>query len=213
VLIRYRAEHDVSQSKLGKRLGGTQPRVAALESGERNPDYETTINAVDKLRVRVRHGFSPPSKKPEAPKLLTKAARRRMVIPWSAEVWLTHPSHLARQSGEVALLRRPCFRGRYDQRMCLVVDLRVANDTVPIVRTRCFSGEAREPPFGGEAGRGCLRVSWVREASLNVDGASCFASTQLKRCRGRSLASFPVVRQQHRAIRYSPEQSILSVDA
>lgn len=38
--------------------------------------------------------------------------------------------------------------------MRLVVDLRIADDTVPIVRTCRFSGEAREPPFGGEAGRG-----------------------------------------------------------
>jgi DNA-binding XRE family transcriptional regulator len=72
VLIRYRAEHDLSQSKLGKRLGVTQPRVAALESGERNPDYETIINAVDKLQVEFAMDFSP-SKKP--PKLLTKTAR------------------------------------------------------------------------------------------------------------------------------------------
>jgi transcriptional regulator with XRE-family HTH domain len=57
---------------LGKRLGVTQPRVAALESGERNPDYETIINAVDKLQVEFAMDFSP-SRKP--PKLLTKTAR------------------------------------------------------------------------------------------------------------------------------------------
>jgi predicted XRE-type DNA-binding protein len=33
-LLRYRAEHDLSQRELGELLGVSQPRVTKLESGE-----------------------------------------------------------------------------------------------------------------------------------------------------------------------------------
>jgi transcriptional regulator with XRE-family HTH domain len=42
-LIEYRADHGLSQKKLGERIDMKQPQVARLESGEHNPDIETLI--------------------------------------------------------------------------------------------------------------------------------------------------------------------------
>jgi transcriptional regulator with XRE-family HTH domain len=50
-LLRYRAEHKLSQRALAKELGVSQPRVVKLESGEHNPEVDTIINAVRRLGV------------------------------------------------------------------------------------------------------------------------------------------------------------------
>jgi DNA-binding XRE family transcriptional regulator len=50
-LLRYRAEHKLSQRALAKKLGVSQPRVVKLESGEHNPGVETIINAVRRLGI------------------------------------------------------------------------------------------------------------------------------------------------------------------
>jgi DNA-binding XRE family transcriptional regulator len=71
-LVRYRSERDLSQTKLGRLLGVSQPRVAVLESGERNPSPETIINAVEKLQIEFAIDFAPAR---QIPKLLTKTAR------------------------------------------------------------------------------------------------------------------------------------------
>jgi transcriptional regulator with XRE-family HTH domain len=42
-LIEYRADHSLSQRKLGERLDMKQPQIARLESGEHNPDIDTLI--------------------------------------------------------------------------------------------------------------------------------------------------------------------------
>lgn len=39
-VIRYRAEHGLSQRDLAKRLGMAQPHIARLELGERNPSVD-----------------------------------------------------------------------------------------------------------------------------------------------------------------------------
>jgi DNA-binding XRE family transcriptional regulator len=71
-LIRYRSEHKLSQTKLARLLGISQPRVAVLESGERNPVPETIIKAVDQLQIEFAVDFAPAK---TAPRLLTKTAR------------------------------------------------------------------------------------------------------------------------------------------
>lgn len=71
-LVRYRSEHGLSQTKLSRLLGVSQPRVAALESGERNPAPETIINAVEKLHIEFAIDFAPAR---QVPRLLTKTAR------------------------------------------------------------------------------------------------------------------------------------------
>jgi len=50
-LLRYRAEHKLSQRALAAKLGVSQPRVVKLESGEHNPEVDTIINAVRRLGI------------------------------------------------------------------------------------------------------------------------------------------------------------------
>jgi transcriptional regulator with XRE-family HTH domain len=42
-VVRYRAEHDLSQRELAGRLGIKQPQVARLELGEVNPSMQTLM--------------------------------------------------------------------------------------------------------------------------------------------------------------------------
>lgn len=42
-LIGYRADHGLSQRALAERLGVSQPRVVELESGEKNPTFDTLL--------------------------------------------------------------------------------------------------------------------------------------------------------------------------
>lgn len=45
-LIRYRSENGLSQRALAEQLGVSQPRVVELESGEKNPRFETLAHIV-----------------------------------------------------------------------------------------------------------------------------------------------------------------------
>jgi len=63
-LLRYRAEHDLNQRKLGERLGVSQPRVAKLESGEHNPSIETIIAAVRQLGIEFALDVAPADRRP-----------------------------------------------------------------------------------------------------------------------------------------------------
>jgi transcriptional regulator with XRE-family HTH domain len=71
-LIRYRADNDLSQRALGKRLEISQPRVAKLESGEYNPRIETIIDITRKIGIEFAFGSAPATVQS---KLLTKAAK------------------------------------------------------------------------------------------------------------------------------------------
>ncbi len=75
-LIRYRAEHGLSQGALAKRLELSQPRVAKLESGEYNPRIETIIDITRTTSIEFAFD-SAPSAAP--PKLLTKAAKGQVI--------------------------------------------------------------------------------------------------------------------------------------
>lgn len=63
-LLRYRAEHKLSQRALAQKLGVSQPRVVKLESGEHNPDVDTIINAVRRLGIEFVLDVAPASRKP-----------------------------------------------------------------------------------------------------------------------------------------------------
>lgn len=63
-LLRYRAEHKLSQRALAKELGVSQPRVVKLESGEHNPEVDTIINAVRRLGIEFVLDVAPASRKP-----------------------------------------------------------------------------------------------------------------------------------------------------
>ena len=45
-LIGYRADHGLSQRALAGHLGVSQPRVVELESGEKNPTFDTLVKIV-----------------------------------------------------------------------------------------------------------------------------------------------------------------------
>jgi transcriptional regulator with XRE-family HTH domain len=76
-LLRYRAKHNLGQRALAKELGVSQPRVVKLESGEHNPEVDTIINAVRRLRIEFVLAVAPASRKPS---LVTARAQKRGAI-------------------------------------------------------------------------------------------------------------------------------------
>jgi DNA-binding XRE family transcriptional regulator len=73
-LLRYRAEHKLSQRALAEKLGVSQPRVVKLESGEHNPEVDTIINVVRRLGIEFVLDVAPANRKPV---LVTARAQRR----------------------------------------------------------------------------------------------------------------------------------------
>jgi DNA-binding XRE family transcriptional regulator len=76
-LLRYRAEHKLSQRALAEKLGVSQPRVVKLESGEHNPEVDTIINAVRRLGIEFVLDVAPTGRKPA---LVTARAQKRGAI-------------------------------------------------------------------------------------------------------------------------------------
>lgn len=76
-LLRFRAEHKLSQRALAKKLGVSQPRVVKLESGEHNPEVDTIINAVRRLGVEFVLDVAPEGRKPT---LVTARAQKSGAI-------------------------------------------------------------------------------------------------------------------------------------
>ena len=76
-LLRYRAEHELSQRALAERLGVSQPRIVKLESGEHNPGIDTIINAVRRLGIEFALDVSPADRKPT---LVTARAQKQGAI-------------------------------------------------------------------------------------------------------------------------------------
>jgi DNA-binding XRE family transcriptional regulator len=76
-LLRYRAEHELSQRDLAKRLGVSQPRIVKLESGDHNPGVDTIINAVRRLGIEFCLDIAPAGRRPT---LVTARAQRRGAI-------------------------------------------------------------------------------------------------------------------------------------
>lgn len=52
-IVRYRAEHCISQRDLAERLGMKQPQVARLELGEVNPTIETLVRIAGQLGIEL----------------------------------------------------------------------------------------------------------------------------------------------------------------
>ena len=50
-MVRYRADHDLSQRELAERLRMKQPQVARLELGEVNPSMETLMRVSAQLSI------------------------------------------------------------------------------------------------------------------------------------------------------------------
>jgi DNA-binding XRE family transcriptional regulator len=72
-VIAYRAEHDLSQTALAKRLGMSQPAVARLESGEHNPTFPMLLRISDALGVELTIDITPSGHEPQ---LIGNRARR-----------------------------------------------------------------------------------------------------------------------------------------
>jgi len=73
-LLRYRADHKLSQRGLAEKLGISQPRIVKLESGEHNPKVDTIINAVRRLGIEFVLDVAPANRKPA---LVTARAQKR----------------------------------------------------------------------------------------------------------------------------------------
>ncbi|HEX8688808.1 MAG TPA: helix-turn-helix transcriptional regulator [Solirubrobacterales bacterium] len=76
-LLRYRAEHKLSQRALAEKLGVSQPRVVKLESGAHNPEVDTIINVVRRLGIEFMLDVAPASRKPA---LVTARAQKQGAI-------------------------------------------------------------------------------------------------------------------------------------
>lgn len=72
-VIAYRAEHDLSQTALAKRLRMSQPAVARLESGEHNPTFPMLLRISNALGIELAIDITPSGHEPQ---LIGKRARR-----------------------------------------------------------------------------------------------------------------------------------------
>lgn len=73
-LILFRAKHDLSQRGLAKLLGVSQPRVAELESGEKNPTIETLVQLSRATGLEFAIDVAPADREP---RLVVKRVRDR----------------------------------------------------------------------------------------------------------------------------------------
>lgn len=70
-VVRYRADHELSQRDLAKLLDVKQPQVSRLENGEHNPSHETLTLLASRLGMEFNISIAPANKKPT---LLTRRA-------------------------------------------------------------------------------------------------------------------------------------------
>jgi ribosome-binding protein aMBF1 (putative translation factor) len=72
-VIAYRAEHNLSQTALAKRLKMSQPAVARLEGGEHNPTFPMLLRISNALGIELAIDIAPSGHEPQ---LLASRARR-----------------------------------------------------------------------------------------------------------------------------------------
>lgn len=71
-LIRYRSEQKLSQRALAERLGVSQPRVVELESGEKNPTFDTLVKIAAVTGAEFAINIAPEG---SPPRLAVKAVK------------------------------------------------------------------------------------------------------------------------------------------
>lgn len=60
-IVAYRAEHNLSQSGLARKLGMSQPAIARLELGEHEPTFATLARLSDGLGINFHIEITPGS--------------------------------------------------------------------------------------------------------------------------------------------------------
>jgi transcriptional regulator with XRE-family HTH domain len=81
-LVRYRAEHDLSQRDLAKVLEMEQPQVARLERGDVNPTIETLMRLAGALDIEFTIDVRPTSRKA---RLVTQRAQDEALTSYETE--------------------------------------------------------------------------------------------------------------------------------
>lgn len=66
-LIRYRTQHGLSQTALGRKVGMSQPAIARLEAGEHDPRASTLIKLSSSLGLRFSMDIHPTDTPPLIP--------------------------------------------------------------------------------------------------------------------------------------------------
>jgi DNA-binding XRE family transcriptional regulator len=61
LIIRYRAEHGLTQTALARTLGIKQPAVARLEAGDHEPSVATLARLANRLGITLRLDVEPES--------------------------------------------------------------------------------------------------------------------------------------------------------
>jgi ribosome-binding protein aMBF1 (putative translation factor) len=74
-VIAYRAEHELSQTALAKRLKMSQPAVARLESGEHNPTVPMLLRISGALGIELAIDIAPSGREPQ---LIGRARRNAL---------------------------------------------------------------------------------------------------------------------------------------
>lgn len=76
-IVRYRAEHDLSQRDLAERLAMKQPQVARLELGEVNPSMDTLMRIASRLGIELTIDVRPAGVRARN---ITKSAQTRGAV-------------------------------------------------------------------------------------------------------------------------------------
>lgn len=59
-LVVYRADHNLSQTALGRLLGLSQPAVARLEAADHLPSLDTLVRIAERLGIEITVQIAPP---------------------------------------------------------------------------------------------------------------------------------------------------------
>jgi len=76
-VVRYRADHGLSQRDLARALGVRQPQVARLENAEHNPSHETLVMLASRLGIEFNISLVPADR---TPVLLTREGREGATV-------------------------------------------------------------------------------------------------------------------------------------
>jgi ribosome-binding protein aMBF1 (putative translation factor) len=74
-MVRYQADHDLSQRELGDRLGMKQPELTRLELGEDSPSTETVMRLSARLGIELTIVVRGPDDVPGTSAKLTRGRR------------------------------------------------------------------------------------------------------------------------------------------